>query len=541
MYKECFRVVGAWWADALNVNDEKGKIEAEVKKRMNYGGWWTKYLDFKMNGESMNEYDLLIRVFWITSKPKSGVLASAGPVLRHPGSQRPIIGNVNVYSFGDRNWTGKSALTTASDTMIHEFGHIISFSSWSSLQEQHIKLDTVLKKWIWTGPIVLQRAMKYYNCPTLAGVPLQTRNGRVGAHWDEDFLGVEMMTPSTMIGEHTGASVMTLALCEDTGWYKADYSMAENFTFKKNIGCNNWNKCETTCKRGTSGITPDYQAWGYCSSQGACGKYSAYSNRKCHNEKSWSSSYLIAGASYDSDCSIVQGTFPAYKNNYGQILDKISAATNCTSNNSEYNVVLKFSGSADVTVKCRGAGNVDFTAPENNKGHVSCEDPIKFCKARFEATEGCPGRCGYFGRCANQGKTLQMAQMETFNRSKMLGVGRKITIMSQSEVIKPWQCWCYNTTNFSTQADGSCPVDTTPVTPATPTPPPVTPATPTPPPVTPAAPAPAPAPVTPATPTPGTPAGQTPTPVTPANPAPVTPGTGDDDDCEDDGGDDNEF
>jgi len=73
--------------------------------------------------------------------------------------------------------------------------------------KEHIKMDTVLKKWIWTGPIVLQRAKTYYNCPTLAGVPLQTNNGKVGAHWDEEYLGVEMMTPSTMVGEHVGASV----------------------------------------------------------------------------------------------------------------------------------------------------------------------------------------------------------------------------------------------------------------------------------------------------------------------------------------------
>jgi len=148
--------------------------------------------------------------------------------------------------------------------------------------------------------------------------------------------------------------------------------MAENFTFKKGIGCNNWNKCESTCTKGTEGVTPDYQAWGYCRTRGACGKFNAYSNCKCHDAKSWYKGYLNAGASYDSDCSIVQGKFPAYVNNYGYNYPKISAATNCTSNNSEYNVVLKFSGGADVTVKCLSAGNVDFTDTENNKGHVSC-------------------------------------------------------------------------------------------------------------------------------------------------------------------------
>jgi len=155
----------------------------------------------------MNDYDLLIRVFWKTSQAGSSTLATAGPVLRHPDSQRPVTGNVSVYSNGDSNWTGKSALTTAADTMIHEFGHIISFISFDNMQKQHIIMNDTIKKWVWTGPIVLQRAKAYYNCPSLVGVPLQTTSGKVGGHWDEEFLGAEMMTPSTMIGEHTGASV----------------------------------------------------------------------------------------------------------------------------------------------------------------------------------------------------------------------------------------------------------------------------------------------------------------------------------------------
>jgi len=206
MYKECFKIVGAWWADALNVNDEKGKIEAEVKKGMKTAGM-KMHLDFKMNDKKMNDYDLLIRVLWVKSQPPSEILADASPILRHPASQRPLTGKVNVYSYGDTKWTGKSALTTASDTMIHEFGHIISFISFERMQKKNIKMDYVLKKMIWTGPIVLKRARTYYGCSTLAGVPLQTNNGKVGGHWDEEFLGVEMMTPTTNVGEHVGASV----------------------------------------------------------------------------------------------------------------------------------------------------------------------------------------------------------------------------------------------------------------------------------------------------------------------------------------------
>lgn len=43
-----------------------------------------------------------------------------------------------------------------------------------------------------------------------------------------------------MTGTHTQNPVysrLTLALMEDTGWYKANYSMAQDLSWGKNLGC----------------------------------------------------------------------------------------------------------------------------------------------------------------------------------------------------------------------------------------------------------------------------------------------------------------
>jgi len=110
----------------------------------------------------------------------------------------------------------------------------------------------------------------------------------------------------------------------------------------------------------------------------------------------------------------------------------------------------------DVRVTCSAAGQQRYNTSSRYSSSVTCQDPAVFCQGRFGSLGKCPNNCGLHGRCANSGKTLGLAQAETFERSKILGMSRKITIMGESENSNPWQCWCYNTTNFSTAANGSC-------------------------------------------------------------------------------------
>ncbi|XP_018900151.2 leishmanolysin-like peptidase [Bemisia tabaci] len=86
-------------------------------------------------------------------------------------------------------------------------------------------------------PKVVEEVRKHFNCPTLEGAELedQGEEGTALTHWEKRVFENEAMT-----GTHTQNptySRVTLALMEDTGWYKANYSMAQPLAWGKNLGC----------------------------------------------------------------------------------------------------------------------------------------------------------------------------------------------------------------------------------------------------------------------------------------------------------------
>lgn len=86
-------------------------------------------------------------------------------------------------------------------------------------------------------PHVVDEARKHFSCPLLEGMELENQGG-MGTelnHWEKRLLENEAMT-----GSHTQNRVLsriTLALMEDTGWYRANYSMAEKLDWGQGMGC----------------------------------------------------------------------------------------------------------------------------------------------------------------------------------------------------------------------------------------------------------------------------------------------------------------
>ncbi|XP_003214925.1 leishmanolysin-like peptidase [Anolis carolinensis] len=86
-------------------------------------------------------------------------------------------------------------------------------------------------------PKVVEEARKHFDCPILEGMELENQGG-MGTelnHWEKRLLENEAMT-----GSHTQNRVfsrITLALMEDTGWYRANYSMAEKLDWGRDKGC----------------------------------------------------------------------------------------------------------------------------------------------------------------------------------------------------------------------------------------------------------------------------------------------------------------
>lgn len=86
-------------------------------------------------------------------------------------------------------------------------------------------------------PKVTAEIRKHFNCTKLEGAELEDQGGDGTAltHWEKRVMENEAMT-----GTHTQSPVfsrITLALMEDSGWYKANYSMASPLKWGKNLGC----------------------------------------------------------------------------------------------------------------------------------------------------------------------------------------------------------------------------------------------------------------------------------------------------------------
>ena len=84
---------------------------------------------------------------------------------------------------------------------------------------------------------VREEARKHFNCSTLEGGELENQGGKgtALAHWEKRLFENEGMTGATT--QNSVFSRMTLALMEDTGWYKVDYSLAEPLHWGENMGC----------------------------------------------------------------------------------------------------------------------------------------------------------------------------------------------------------------------------------------------------------------------------------------------------------------
>ncbi|EGR32509.1 leishmanolysin family protein, putative [Ichthyophthirius multifiliis] len=136
------------------------------------------------------------------------------------------------------------------EIVIHEMTHVLGFSQhsiplWiqsdkSSYAEPTFRqilrgIDTLFLK----TPHVLQFARKYFNCPTLAGVPLENLGGlgSENSHWKNTVINSEYMN-SYQQPLQSYFSGFTANALRDTGFYEEiKESMEEEMFYGKGAGC----------------------------------------------------------------------------------------------------------------------------------------------------------------------------------------------------------------------------------------------------------------------------------------------------------------
>ena len=166
-------------------------------------------------------YDLIIfgRLF------ESGALASAGPY-RIEDDGRPLTGTLNINYNTDYS-KGKSQEYFES-VLIHEFTHVLGFWDYYFTNFFHntfYRIDSsgVNRAYI-NSPKVIEVGKKYFNCPSVDGIALEDsgQEGTAGTHWEARILLGDYMN-GYIFTEEQAVSEFTLALLEDSGYYKANY------------------------------------------------------------------------------------------------------------------------------------------------------------------------------------------------------------------------------------------------------------------------------------------------------------------------------
>jgi hypothetical protein len=205
-------------------------------------------------GLEASKSDIAIVVYM---RPRRGNLGYASFCKTEPVLGRPVIGVLNV---------SPTAVMSESDyyeVIRHEMTHVLAFSPFlystykdenGNVRSNPTKTVSKTTKTITqiTTPKVLQVARDHFGCQSLTGVDLEEYGGAAtaSAHWEMSQYMNEMMVGSNEYVYQTKYpatfSNLTLALLEDSGWYKiANYKLAMPLIYGRNTGCTMLNsRCE---------------------------------------------------------------------------------------------------------------------------------------------------------------------------------------------------------------------------------------------------------------------------------------------------------
>ncbi|GJM96498.1 hypothetical protein PR202_ga13338 [Eleusine coracana subsp. coracana] len=282
-----------WFRKALAVEPVKGNLRLSGYSACGQDGGVQLPHAYVEDGVANADLVLLV-----TTRPTTGNTLAWAVACERDQWGRAIAGHVNV---APRHLTAE-AETLLSATLIHEVMHVLGFDphafthfrderkrrrSQVTVQTLDEKLGRMVTRVVLPRVVMHSRHHYGVSCNNISvnfvksydsafsqnftGLELEDGGGRgtSGSHWEKRLLMNEIMTGS--VDTRSVVSKMTLALLEDSGWYQANYSMAEHLDWGRNQGtefvtspCNSWKgayRCNTTQ---LSGCTYNREAEGYC-------------------------------------------------------------------------------------------------------------------------------------------------------------------------------------------------------------------------------------------------------------------------------------
>ncbi|GLJ40295.1 hypothetical protein SUGI_0828070 [Cryptomeria japonica] len=266
-----------WFRRALVVEPVKGNLRLSGYSACGQDGGVQ--LPRQYVEEGVANADLVLLV---TTRPTTGNTLAWAVACERDQWGRAIAGHVNV---APRHLTAE-AETLLFATLIHEVMHVLGFDPHAFAhfrddrkrrrdqvvtQSMDSKLGRMVTRVVL--PRVVMHSRLHYGAfsSEFSGLELEDGGGRgtAGSHWEKRLLMNEIMTGS--VDTRSVVSPMTLALLEDSGWYQANYSMAEQLDWGRHQGadfvsspCNQWKGAYHCNSSHSSGCTYNREAEGYC-------------------------------------------------------------------------------------------------------------------------------------------------------------------------------------------------------------------------------------------------------------------------------------
>ena len=184
------------------------------------------------------QYDVLI--FPLVDNDQilaNNVLAAATPCLISNSNYKPMAGIVLINK--DLTFQKYDSKFYMKNLLFHELTHVLGFhpTFFNNLNLIYTKTINNEEYTYIKSPKVLEKAKIHFGCDNIKGLQLenQGQTGSVGSHWESRYMLGDYMISSDYT--EVVISDITLALLEDTGFYKIKYYTGGLFRFGKNQGC----------------------------------------------------------------------------------------------------------------------------------------------------------------------------------------------------------------------------------------------------------------------------------------------------------------
>ena len=262
---------------------------------------------------SFQKFNIDLAIFGSLEELPNSTLATASANAFQTSNGQPYIGTVRINKNIDLSKPNSQVYFET--ILVHEFTHILGFSIHFFEKYYHnIVYETDkygIERIYLNSPNLLRVAKKYFNCDTLTGVELENQGGEgtAGSHWEARILLGEYMNGYSYTEEQV-ISEFTLAVLEDSGYYKPNYYTGGLMRYGKNKGCEFLeNKCVDST---THKISENFENEFYDTIIGANSiESSCSSGRQSRTYKAWYLSYTIPSEYQYFDNKDIAGFEPA--------------------------------------------------------------------------------------------------------------------------------------------------------------------------------------------------------------------------------------